>query len=171
MTNPEGIIEGSVRDGQFVAEHIEPREDEKELSEDAVQPNGVDLSLGELYSLDGTSYISNEDYEKATRKERSANDGVYTVEPNDAYIVVYGEKISIPEDHIGLVFPRSRLMRCGLQIETAVWDAGYTGIGEGQLSVSQPAELEKDLRVAQMVFIRTEDLEESYDGSHQGEKL
>lgn len=162
---------GSVRDGQFVAEHIEPREDRKELSEEAIQPNGVDLSIGELYELSGSSYIANEDYDKAVRNEVDSRQGIYYVRPENAYVTVYGEKISIPENHIGLVFPRSRLMRCGLQIETAVWDSGYTGIGEGQLTVSQEAELEDDLRIAQMVFIRTEELSESYDGSHQEERL
>lgn len=168
--NPEDIDMAGVRSGEFVAEFIEPR-DGSELSEVAVQPNGVDLSIGEVYELSGRSYISNEDYEKAEREALSTRNNEYFVNPSNAYVVVYGEKITIPENHIGLVLPRSRLMRCGLQVETAVWDSGYSGIGEGQLVVNQPADLDADLRVAQMVFIPTEELEEHYDGSHQGERL
>lgn len=171
MNNELDLPTGSVRDGEFVAEHIEPRDDEKSLPEEAIQPNGVDLSIGELYNLNGRSYISNDDYEKAKRSPVEKQGGKYRVGPDNAYIIVYGEIISIPENHIGLVFPRSRLMRCGLQIETAVWDSGYTGIGEGQLAVNQKAKLESDLRIAQMVFIQTEELENSYTGSHQEEKL
>lgn len=171
MDNALDLPEGSVRDGEFVAKHIEPREENKTLPEEAIQPNGVDLSIGDIYSLSGSAYISNEEYEKPDRAELDISNGTYLIEPDTAYVAVYGEIISIPKNHIGLVFPRSRLMRCGLHVETAVWDSGYTGIGEGQLAVNQEAELESDLRIAQIIFVRTEELEETYDGSHQEEKL
>lgn len=159
-----------VRSGEFVAQYIEPR-DGSSLSSAAVQPNGVDLSIGELYELDGRSYISNDDYTKAERTEVETRNGEYFVNPTDAYVIVYDEQITIPENHIGLVLPRSRMMRCGLEVNTAVWDSGYSGIGEGQLSVNQPADLVEDLRVAQMVFFPTEELDEHYDGTHQGERI
>lgn len=160
----------SVRSGEFVAEYIEPREG-SDLPEEAIQPNGVDLSIGELYELEGKSHITNDEYEKATRNEQYPQDNHYQVEQGRSYVIVYGERISIPENHIGLVLPRSRLMRCGLDLATAVWDSGYEGIGEGHLGVYQPSTLTEDLRVGQMIFIPTDELAEHYDGSHQGEKL
>lgn len=164
------VDSGAVRSGEFVAEFIEPL-DGGELDENAVQANGVDLSIGELFELEGLSVIGNDEYEKAKRREVGLVDGSYRVSLDSAYVVVYGEKITIPENHVGLVFPRSRLMRCGLDVQTAVWDSGYSGVGEGGLVVGQDARLAEDLRVAQIVFIRTEELSEHYDGSHQGERL
>lgn len=169
MDTEESLLTG-VRSGEFVAEYMESMSADK-ISSEAVQPNGFDLSIGTIYSLSGRSYISNEEYEKATRREVEPQNGIYHLNSNTAYIVVYDEKISIPKNHIGLVLPRSRLMRCGLQVETAVWDSGYTGVGEGQLVVNQPAELEDELRLAQMVFLPTEELDEHYDGSHQNERI
>lgn len=171
--NPEELESlGSVRSGEFVAQFIEPLDESEELADEAVQPNGVDLSVGELFRLRGEGRISNDEYEKPTRETvHLLSSGEYKVEPEGSYIIVYDEQITIPENHIGLVFPRSRLMRCGLHVETAVWDSGYSGVGEGQLVTNQPALLDEDLRVAQMIFIRTESLADHYDGSHQGERL
>lgn len=171
--NPEDL--GSVRSGEFVAQHITPLDEDESLDEEAIQPNGVDLSIGKLYRLDGNARLRNDGYEKPDRVPVSTEEynGVeyHQVDQRNAYIIKYAEKIHIPESHIGLVLPRSRLMRCGLGVDTAVWDAGYEGVGEGQLVANQPASLEAGMRVAQIVFARTEPLEESYDGSHQGEGL
>jgi len=160
-----------VKSGSFVSDFIQPH-DGSSLPGEAVQPNGVDLSIGELYRLSGESYISNDSYEKANRiPVNLQEEEIYHVTPDEAYIIVYDEKITIPENHIGLVLPRSRLMRCGLQVETAVWDSGYSGVGEGQLVVNSPARFDENLRCAQIVFIPTENLDSHYEGSHQNERL
>lgn len=170
--NPDLVDSDSVRSGEFVSEYIEPSSDSDTLPEEAVQPNGVDLSIGTLFKLAGSSRLTNKEYRKPERTpvETGHND-MYRVQPNHSYIVVYDEIITIPENHIGLVFPRSRLMRSGLDVKTAVWDSGYSGVGEGGLSVEKPAQLEQDLRLAQIIFLQTETLEGHYDGSHQGERL
>lgn len=162
---------GSFRSGEFVSQFIEPRDDDEELDDAAVQPNGVDLSIKQIYKLEGASTITNGDYEKANRIPITPEDGVFTVEPGTGYVIEYGEIIEIPENHIGIVLPRSRLLRCGLDVTTAFWDSGYRGKGEGALMVSNEAKLTEDLRVAQIGFIRTEELSEHYDGSHQGDGL
>lgn len=161
-------LSGSVRSGQFVAEYINP---DGELPVEAVQANGVDLSIGEIYRSEGMGYISNEDYNTPDRIEVTPEDNEYMIEPNTGYIVVYNEVISIPENHTGFVLPRSRLMRCNIDVGTAVWDAGDKGVGEGRISADNKCAIKEDTRIAQIVFIKTEDLEEQYSGSHQGERL
>ena len=47
--------------------------------------------------------------------------------PPGGYLVRYNEYVKIPKNTLGLVFPRSSLMRIGGMINTAVWDAGYAG--------------------------------------------
>lgn len=167
---------GSARSGEFTAQHITPLGD-GELNEDAIQPNGVELSIGELYRLEGEGRLRNKEYTKPKRVEvlpvsgPENWEGQYKVDPDNSYVIKYSEKIHIPDAHVGLVFPRSRLMRSGLGVETAVWEAGYTGVGEGRLTVGKPAKIEEGMRVAQIILIKTEELENLYDGSHQKEGL
>lgn len=163
-----------VRSGEFVSKFIQSIREE-ELPEDAVQPNGVDLGIDKLYRVDGTPRITNGDYDKGDRVEVEMEEDergkYYNLSPSEAYVVVYDEKIEIPEDHIGLVFPRSRIMRSGANVQTAVWDSGYEGRGEGGITVSKELNINKDTRLAQMIFITTESLDQHYQGSHQSERL
>jgi dUTP pyrophosphatase len=55
-------------------------------------------------------------------------------------------------------------------LDTAVWDAGYEGRGEGLLEVYHPVELEPGARIAQLVLAEAAH-EGRYDGSYQGEGL
>lgn len=161
------------RSGEFVSKHIESMEGS--LPEEAVQPNGVDLSIDKILKISGTPRIGNEEYYKGEREEvslSSDDDGnYYSISHRNAYVVVYGEKISIPEDHIGVVLPRSRVMRCGGTIVSALWDSGYEGRGEGGLDVSHPVKIDEEARIAQMVFAKSENIDGVYKGSHQAERL
>ena len=70
------------------------------------------------------------------------------------YGVRYGEWVALPNDAGGLCFPRSSLLRMGVHVPTAVWDAGYAGRGEGLLVVSNPhgVRLERGARIVQLVM-------------------
>ena len=87
-----------------------------------------------------------------------------------AYVVRYAERIRIPEGHVGFLYPRSSLLRNSCMLNTAVWDAGYEGRGEGLLQVHHPIALERGARIAQLVLAEA-DHEASYAGSYQGENL
>lgn len=157
-----------IRSGSFVSKYIDG------IDEEAVQPNGVDLSIGCVYMHESGGVLRDDGYEKPVRSEvetREKDGGEFYVLDPGAYVVEYGEVVEIPEDHAGLVFPRSRLMRCGGTVVSAVWDSGYRGRGEGGLWVNQPLELEEGMRICQMVFVSTEELDEVYEGSHQYENL
>lgn len=86
------------------------------------------------------------------------------------YIVRYNEILSVPEGHIGFVWPRSRLIRNNLFLSSAVWDSGYKGRGEGGLHVNTMTFMEKDMGIGQFVLARANTLNQ-YDGSHNGENL
>lgn len=162
------------RSGAFVADHLE------DLDAEQVQPNGVDLRLDTVLepvsvgsiTRDGTEIA---DREPLTAVELPADSGDaaertgYRLEPG-GYILQYADPISIPEDHVGFVLPRSSLMRNGAMLNTAVWDAGYSGRGEGLLQVHNDLTLERGARVAQLVLAAA-DHEDTYDGSYQGERL
>ena len=139
-----------------------------------VQPNGVDLSLDAVWRLSERGRLgrSNADRRLPAREavEFGADDWLEL--PAGAYGVRYGEWIEVPADCGGLVFPRSSLLRMGLHVPTAVWDAGYAGRGEGLLVVSNPygVRLQRGARIVQLVLFRlTEAARAVYRGAYQHE--
>jgi dUTP pyrophosphatase len=90
--------------------------------------------------------------------------------PRSGYVVRYAEEVAIPTDHVGFVFPRSTLLRNSCMLNTAVWDAGYEGKGEGLLEVHRDIEIEAGARIAQLVLAEA-DHDGTYDGSYQGENV
>lgn len=153
------------RSGAFVAEQLSAVTDEQ------IQPNGVDLTVASVFEQTEPGRISRDGKSIGERRELapSAEPETYHLDPGH-YIARYGETISIPEGHVGFVLPRSSLMRNAAMLHTAVWDAGYTGRGEGLLDVNHELELQRDARIAQLVLSRAEHVG-SYDGSYQEENL
>ena len=174
------------RSGAVVADNVRPIEEEQ------VQPNGVDLRLGAVFEqvepgrvgvdgktvgerreLDPDSEVDGATGEagaSGSDAETSANDAaVYRLDPG-GYVVRYADTVRIPEGHVGFLYPRSSLLRNSCMLDTAVWDAGYEGQGEGLLEVYHPVELERGTRIAQLVLARA-DHRDTYDGTYQHEHL
>ncbi|MFB6174299.1 MAG: deoxyuridine 5'-triphosphate nucleotidohydrolase [Halobacteriales archaeon] len=147
--------------GTFVAEHVTPTTDEQ------VQPNGVDLTLGTVFEQTTPGRIGRDGKALGERRERRPGDGAFALPPG-AYVVEYGETIGVPEDHVGFLLPRSSLLRNSCTLNTAVWDAGYEGRGEGLLQVGHRIEIEPGARIAQLVFAEA-DHAGTYGGDYQGE--
>lgn len=161
--------ESAVASGDFVAQYL----NDGDVPEEQIQPNGVDLTVGEIYRTSGMATFSPAGYSKPDRtKMMPRNDGFYWL-PHGQYPVVYDEKVEIPDGYVGRVYPRSRLMRSGLHLTSALWDQGYEGIGEGLLRVPpavQRAKIAANLPIAQMTFISAESADD-YEGTHQEERL
>jgi deoxycytidine triphosphate deaminase len=161
------VIAGMFRSGAFVAEQCSPVADEQ------IQPNGLDLTVDAILEQVSPGRISREGKRIGDREECSVVEGpdatVYRLDPG-GYVLRYAETIRVPEEHVGFVYPRSSLMRNSCMLDTAVWDAGYEGRGEGLLEVHHEIELERGARVAQLVFAAA-DHEGTYGGSYQGENL
>ncbi|MFB6242753.1 MAG: deoxyuridine 5'-triphosphate nucleotidohydrolase [Halobaculum sp.] len=154
--------------GRAVAEAVRPHEDAQ------VQPNGVDLTLDAVFEPVEPGRIDT-DSKRVGERRRIDPDGdsegelLYWLDPG-SYVVRYNEVISVPDDHVGFVLPRSTLLRNGSTLHTAVWDAGYEGRGEGLLRVSHPIEIRPDARIGQFLLAAA-DHEESYTGDYHGENL
>lgn len=149
--------------GAYVADHIEP------LRREQVQPNGVDLTLGAVLEQVTPGRLARDGKTVGDRRELEAEGGVYRLE-SGGYVLRYAETVSIPRDHVGFIYPRSSLMRNSCMLNTAVWDAGYEGRGEGLLQVHHPIELERGARVAQLVLAEANH-KGTYDGTYQRENL
>ena len=150
--------------GSFVAAQLAPVADEQ------IQPNGVDLTLDAVFAQREPGRIGVDGKTIGERRELDTDDsGCYSLAPG-GYVARYGERISVPDDHVGFVYPRSSLMRNSCMLHTAVWDAGYEGRGEGLLEVHHDIEIERGARVAQFVLADA-DHEETYAGSYHGENI
>lgn len=167
------------KSGDFTSEYINAGE----LEEQQVQPNGVDLTVGKIFKPEGVGLIESKSKDIPDRQEIKPQDinsyksygdlkedSRYYVLEKGNYIVRYGEMIEIPHDTVGVVFPRSTIMRSGGSVYTALWDSGYKGKGEGRLELTNPILIEEGSRIAQMCFVRAEAYG-TYDGSYQGENL
>jgi deoxycytidine triphosphate deaminase len=153
------------KSGRFVARHL------GDVRDDQVQPNGVDLTLDAVFEQTQPGRIARDDKTVGDRRElpTEPDSDLYYLEPG-GYIVRYAERIRIPEQHVGFLYPRSSLLRNSCMLDTAVWDAGYEGRGEGLLEVYHPLEIESGARIAQLVLADASH-EGTYDGSYQGEHL
>lgn len=162
-------MKSAVKSGEFVAQYL----NDGDVSEEQIQPNGVDLTVGEIYRTAGFAEFTHSGYEKPERYQLEPKEGGYFKLYSGQYPIVYGEKVKIPDGHVARVYPRSRLMRSGLHLTSALWDQGYEGIGEGLLQVPRTikmAKIEENLPIAQMSFIRAEE-SGGYDGTHQEERI
>ena len=154
------------RSGRFVADQLGA------VGERQVQPNGVDLTLGAVLEQVEPGRVGREGKTVGARQECEpvgTDPPVYRLDPG-GYVLRYADPVRIPEDHVGFIYPRSSLLRNSCMLDTAVWDAGYEGRGEGLLEVYHTVELEAGARVAQLVLARA-DHAGTYDGTYQGEGL
>lgn len=139
-----------------------------------LQPNGIDLRVGRLQRLTSPGLLGAADAvrEPAAREELAPdNDGWWDLHQG-SYVIQYAEKVNLPPDLMAIGYPRSSLLRSGVAIHGAVWDAGYSGRGEGLLAVVNPKgyRLQRGARVYQLVFHRLSAATgEGYRGRYQGE--
>jgi dUTP pyrophosphatase len=139
----------------------------------AVQPNGVDLSLDCVWRFSAPGRLGRSNAQRVLPpREEVAFDADGWLELRAAtYGVRYAEVVSLPNDCGGLCFPRSSLLRMGVYVPTAVWDAGYSGRGEGLLMVHNPdgVRLQRGARIAQLVVFRLTTATQAYAGQYQFE--
>lgn len=90
-----------------------------------------------------------------------------------AYIITYNEIVHLPKNLMALGRPRSSLLRCGVTVGTAVWDAGYEGRSQSLLVVYnyRGFRVQKNARITQLVFFELTGDSEGYDGVYQGENI
>jgi len=139
-----------------------------------VQPNGVDLSLDAVWEFAGRGSLGVDQADRTLPGQAelaSAAGGWLELAPA-TYGIRYAEWVEVPRDCGGLCFPRSSLLRMGVSVPTAVWDAGYAGRGSGLLVVSNRhgVRIQRGARIAQLVLFRLSEAAQAlYAGQYQHE--
>ena len=113
------------------------------------QPAGYDVTVSKIHSFPvnkfrlGISKWDNSDLQEIPL----ANDH-FDMEKG-AYFVELNEITTIPRDAIGLLLPRSTLLRNGLDVRTALFDPGYSGQPKVMLVCHRPALIQRYTRKGQ----------------------
>jgi len=141
-----------------------------------VQPNGIDLTLKEaaLFSSPGSLGPGNESRALSSTSPL-VFDGLGRIDllPG-CYLVTYNEVVNLPKNIMALAMPRSSLLRCGVSIHNAIWDAGYSGRSQSLMVVYNPQgfRLYRNARIVQMVFFfLSREVAQGYQGVFQGENI
>jgi len=152
-----------------------PNEIIKEFIDSTVQEQiaGFDLTVKEITKVHNGGVL---DFDNTNRKipkheTLELENNIWKLQPG-GYLVKYNEIVNVPLDAIGIVLPRSSLMRCGGTLCSAVWDPGYNGRGVGLLIIFTEMEIHKNARIAQIIFIKTQKkTTKSYVGEYQNENI
>ena len=143
--------------------------------EEQVQTNGFDLTLREVALLQSAGRITEKNSQRLVSDLAPlVFDGLGFIDLMPGpYIITYNEIVHIPRDVMALARPRSSLLRCGVTVGTAVWDAGYSGRSQSLLVVHNPLgfRLQKNARIVQLVFLKLTGETEGYRGTYQGENV
>ena len=143
--------------------------------DEQVQANGFDLTLRDVALMQSAGTIA------AANSQRvlsglvplpfGANDFIELAV--GIYMVTYNEIVHLPKSIMALGRPRSSLLRCGVNVGTAVWDAGYEGRSQSLLMVHHPRgfRVQKNARLTQLVFMTLTGESEGYKGIYQRENI
>ena len=138
------------------------------------QPNGFDVTVGELMEYTSAGKLTEADRSlSSTRPLQWSASGDLRLKPGP-YLAALNERISLPLHIMALMQPRSSLLRSGVTVDTAVWDAGYRGRSQVMLTVLNPHgfRIGRNARIGQLVFFSLDrQLLQGYRGQYQDENL
>ena len=140
-----------------------------------LQTNGFELTLRDVSVILSAGRIAFDNRQRVISDVSPlAFDGLDAIEliPG-TYLITYNEIVHLPKNIMALGRPRSSLLRCGVTIGTAVWDAGYEGRSQSLLVVynSRGIRFEKNARITQLIFLELTGSSEGYNGIYQGENI
>jgi dUTP pyrophosphatase len=138
-----------------------------------LQPNGIDLTIREIALPQSAGKVAvNNNQRLVADLAPLTFDGLDFIDliPG-AYIVTFNEIVHLPKNIMALARPRSSLLRCGVTVNTAVWDAGYCGRSQSLMVVYNPQgfRLQRNASIVQIIFLRLSGETEGYQGAYQGE--
>ena len=144
--------------------------------EEQLQPNGIDLTLMEVRELTASGSLG-----KDTQQLILSDGKIVAFDKHGwvrlsqgSYLITFNEICNLPLDLMALGKPRSSLLRSGVTIDTAVWDAGYKGRSQSLLTIFNPNgfEIQQNARLLQLIFVRLERLtSEGYQGRFLNENI
>jgi len=97
------------------------------------------------------------------------NQHMFVLQPG-VYSVTFHQGCVLPNNIMAQIIQRSSLLRCGVEIKSAVYDPGFkTDLMGAVMIVHNTIQLEEGCRVAQIIMSETS-TSEVYNGQYQSEK-
>ncbi len=143
--------------------------------DEQVQANGFDLTLRDVAEIKSAGTIAQANTQRKLSDLsplKFGADGFLKLAAG-VYMVTYNEIVHLPKNIMALGRPRSSLLRCGVNVGTAVWDAGYEGRSQSLLVVHNPEgfRLQQNARITQLIFMELTGESEGYNGAYQRENI
>ena len=141
-----------------------------------LQPNGFDMTMRDISRLTSSGAVGVEESSRVlseTEVMEFGPDGWLKLDPGP-HLVTFNEVVNLPLGVMALGRPRSTLLRSGVSVHTAVWDAGYHGRSQALLVVYHPDgyHLQRNARLMQLVFFQLETAaSRGYQGRFQSENI
>ena len=130
--------------------------------EEQLQPNGIDLTLMEVRELTSSGSIGKDSQQRLLSDSKiiAFDKHGWVRLCQGSYLIIFNEICNLPLDLMALGKPRSSLLRSGVTINTAVWDAGYKGRSQSLITIFNPTgfDIQRNARLLQLIFVRLEKL-------------
>lgn len=139
-----------------------------------IQPNGFDLTVAEIMMFtdewEARIDFTNEDRRISSTIPILLAGGEYHLEQG-IYLFRANEVFKTPDKIVGWGMPRSTLSRCGIVLNSAVLDAGYSGHLVFVMYIPQAITFSKNARFVQMIFFKLNEApNQLYDGVYKEKK-
>lgn len=143
-----------------------------DLSEQ-IQTNGFDITIRDIGKYENSGIIALRNDQRVISGITNLSfdaEGFIELEPG-SYLVTYNEIVNLPKNIMALGRPRSSLLRCGVSLHHAVWDAGYSGRSQSLLVVynTNGFKLQRNSRITQLIFFYLNNYTDGYQGTYQNE--
>ena len=125
-----------------------------------IQQNGIDITIRSLKEIVGCSGSNMAKYCDCDLKTS------IVLKPGAAYDFTCNEYVDVPNDMAAIIIMRSTFNRLGAFITTGLYDAGFKNYIGGVIHTTIPFILEPNMRIAQIVFMRSEGIAQ-YNGQYQ----
>ena len=176
------MLYGAVLDRESIRELIEsppagqaPLVEGLPCLETHLQPTGIDFSLQRVDCLTSAGRLGQADADRSlpSYEPLAFQDDGWLFLPPGTYLATFNEIVNIPLDLVAMALPRSTLLRSGVGMHTAIWDAGYRGRSQALLNILNPVgySLQQGARLMQMIFFRlARPVDQGYQGRYQDER-
>jgi len=152
------------------------------ITDEMIQPNGIDFTLNKLYQLDpypspfmlsltSKQHTAWHDYNPDNAVTiGDVTEARWHIKKNEHYDFQSDLRVTLPRDVTALLIIRSTLARNGMFITSGLYDSGFDGQIGGQLrSGNVPGFISVGARIGQIVFMESQS-SKSYSGSYQSKK-
>ncbi len=141
---------------------------------------GFDLRLGEIYELEGAGFLGVEERDTPEIKlvakgeaNKAETENFFIFEPGKYYLIKTMEKVNLPVNLSGIIFPRTTMFRSGLALFNGIVQPGYSGeltfglcnLGNSNIKVSFGA------RIVHITFHEVLGQGNQYRGQWQGGRV